>query len=54
MIAYITKTKAGYVLRLLAEPANGPALFTAPQIAVADKKEARAYCKANGIIPHNF
>jgi hypothetical protein len=54
MIAYLTKTRTGFELRICAKPCNGPEFASAPMVAVAGKREAAAYCKANGIKPHNF
>jgi hypothetical protein len=54
MIAYLTKTRTGFELRICAKPCNGPEFANAPTIQVAGKREANAYCKANNIKPHNF
>lgn len=54
MFAYLTKTKTGYILRLLDAPANGPAFQNAKTVEVENKKAARAYCKAHNVTPHNF
>lgn len=54
MIAYLTKTATGYALRICARPCNGPEFANAPTVSVAGKRDARAYCKANGVTPYNF
>lgn len=54
MIAYLTKTRTGYELRLCARPCNGPEFYNAEAIAVSGKREARAICKARGAQPYNF
>jgi hypothetical protein len=54
MIAYLTKTRTGFELRICAKPCNGPEFANAPTIQVANKRAAAAYCKANNIKLHNF
>lgn len=53
-VAYLEKAIRGFNLAIVAGPCNGPAYINAPRVPVADKKAARAYCKANGIKPWNF
>jgi hypothetical protein len=58
MIAYLTKTRHAhywvYELRICERPCSGYEYTTAPRIQVKGKREANAYCKANGIKPWNF
>jgi hypothetical protein len=55
MIAYIERAAGKtFQLRICARPCNGAEYMAAPTVAVAGKREANAYCKANGIKPWNF
>ena len=49
-IAYFTKTKTRCFLTIK----DGPGGVTVDTVAVADKREARAYCAANAIKPWSF
>ena len=54
MIAYLHKSKTGYVLTIVPRPCNGAEYQNGEQIAVAGKREANAICKARNIKPWNF
>jgi hypothetical protein len=54
MIAYFFKTRTGCQLVICERPCNGAEFQAGQRVAVANKKAAKAYCKANGITPHNF
>jgi hypothetical protein len=54
MVAYLTKTRTGYELRLCAKPCNGAEFQNAETIAVAGKREARAICASRNATPWNF
>jgi hypothetical protein len=54
MVAYLTKTHAGYVLTICARACNGAEFQAGEKVAVAGMREARAVCKARTITPHNF
>jgi hypothetical protein len=54
MIAYFYQTKKVAELIIVAAPCNGPELMAGKRVAVSGKREALAYCKANGVTPHNF
>jgi hypothetical protein len=54
MIAYLNKTRAGFVLTICARPCNGDEFNNAEKIVVAGKREANAICKARGLKAWNF
>lgn len=54
MIAYLHKTRDGFVLTLCARPCNGIEYQNSERIIVAGKREARAICKARSAKPYNF
>ena len=54
MIAYLHKTRDGYVLTLCARPCNGVEFQNGEKIAVIGKREANAICKARNARPYNF
>ena len=58
MIAYFYKNHkrngGGFVLAICARPCNGQEFQDAERVLVADKRAARALCKARGVLPYNF
>jgi hypothetical protein len=54
MIAYLTKTRAGYLLTICARACNGAEFQAGEKVAVAGIREARTVCRARSITPHNF
>ncbi|UOF77942.1 hypothetical protein [Caudoviricetes sp.] len=54
MVAYLTKVRGGFELRFTVRPCNGPEFQAAEVVKCADKKEARAICKARNATPYNF
>lgn len=54
MVAYLTKTRSGYELRLCARPCNGDEFRNSEMIVVPGKREARAICAARNVTPWNF
>lgn len=53
MIAYFTKTPKQCFLTIL-DTVVSTNFADGQRVDVADKRAARAYCKANGIKPWNF
>ena len=58
VIAYLHKNHkrngGGFVLAICARPCNGAEFQDAERVLVADKRAARALCKARGALPYNF
>jgi len=54
MIAYLHKTRTGYVLTVVSRACNGAELLAGEQIAVSGKREANAICKARGLKAWNW
>lgn len=54
MIAYLHKTSTGYKLTIVARPCNGEEYQNGERVFVANKRAARAVCKARNIKPYNF
>ncbi len=55
-VAYLVRASGGgWKLKLCESgPCNGSEYYNAPSIGVSGKREARAYCAANGYRPWNF
>jgi len=53
-IAYLNKTKQGYVLTICKKPCNGDEFNNAQKIKVSGKKEANQICKDSGFKSYNF
>jgi len=54
LVAYLNKTKQGYVLTICEKPCNGEAFNNSQKITVSGKKEANQICKDSGFMPYNF
>lgn len=55
MIAYLERAaRKTFNLRICARPCNGTEYVAAPILPFSSKREALAYCTANGIKPWNF
>lgn len=54
MVAYLERATRGFNLVVLPRPCNGAEYLSAERRPFADKRAARAYCKANNIKPWNF
>jgi len=53
-VAYLNKTKQGYVLTICQKPCNGDEFNKSQKIEVSGKKEAKQICNDSGFIPYNF
>lgn len=54
MVAYLTKLRSGYELRICNRACNGAEFQAGERIVVAGKREARAICTARNVTPWNF
>ncbi len=54
MVAYLNKTKSGFVLTICDAPCNGDAFNNSEKVAVDGKREANRICKERGITPFNW